>query len=67
MHELDENSWHCRVDPSNVVGVSGDDGVTTLPGAEHDMYINYVVVVGIRTHQPDAPRQTQRHDSDVDA
>jgi hypothetical protein len=44
MPELDENSWHCRVDPGNVVGVAGDDGMTTLPGAEHDMYVNDVVL-----------------------
>jgi len=67
MPELDENSWHCRVDPGNVVGVAGDDGMTTLPGAEHDMYVNDVVMVSVRTHQPDAPRHAQRHDRDVDA
>jgi hypothetical protein len=36
--------------------------VTTLAGAEHDMYVN-VVMVRVRAHQPDA----QRHDGDVDA
>src|SRR5260370_17659242 len=49
------------------MGVAGDDGVMTLPGAEHDMYVNYVVMVGVRAHQPDAPRHAQRHDRDVDA
>jgi len=64
---LDENLWHCRVNPGDVVGVAGDDGVTTLPGAEHDVYVNYVVMVSVRAHRPDAPRHTQRHDRDVDA
>jgi hypothetical protein len=31
MPELDENSRHGRVDPGDVIGVAGDDGVTTLP------------------------------------
>jgi len=64
--ELDENSWHGRVDPGDIVGVAGDDGVTALPGAEHDMDVNYVVMVNLRAHQPDTPRHAQRHDRDVD-
>ena len=54
--ELDENPWHYRVDPGNVAGIAGHDGMTTLPGAEHDMYVNYVVMVSLRAHQPDAAR-----------
>jgi hypothetical protein len=64
---LDEDSWHCRVDPGNVVRVAGDDGVLTLPGAEHDVYVDDVIMVNVRTYQPGAPRHTQRHDRDIDA
>jgi hypothetical protein len=46
------------------MGVAGDHGVLTLPGAEHDMYVNYVTMVSIRTHQPDGPGHGQRHDRD---
>ena len=67
LFQLDRNSWHCRVDLADVVGIAGDDGVVTLPGAEHNVYVDNVVMVRVRADQPDAPRHAQRHDRDVDA
>jgi len=63
---LDDDSWHGRVDAGNVAGVAGDDGVMTLPGAEHDVHVHDITMVSARAHQPDATGHAERHDRDVD-
>jgi hypothetical protein len=63
---LDKYSRHRRVDASDVAGVACDDGVMTLPSAEHDVDVHDVIVVSVRAHQPDAAGHAERHDRDVD-
>jgi hypothetical protein len=48
--QLDEDSRDRGVDAGDVAGVAGDDGVLTLPGAEHDVYVHDIIVVGVCAH-----------------
>lgn len=48
--QLDEDSRDRGVDAGDVAGLAGDDGVVTLPGAEHDVYVHDIIVVGVCAH-----------------
>jgi hypothetical protein len=41
------------------VRIAGDDGVMTLPGAEHDVYVDHIVMVSVCAHRPGTPRHAQ--------
>jgi hypothetical protein len=55
-----------RVDAGDVAWVTSDDCMLAPSGAQHDVYVNDVIMTGTRAHQPDASGDAQRHDRYVD-